>query len=131
MATSTSPVPAPATTTPASCNVEWTASLKYNLGELGDTFVVLFFLGPIHEDGSNLMISPNIIGTECRMIHHMEGPGRPIIRSGGGVYLDDRKIMKFSGLRDLTPENVVPFLRENLNWVVIEASLCHVGQLIF
>jgi Tyosinase C-terminal domain len=93
---------------------EWAANIRFAKHELGRTFSVVIFLGDVPEDPWQWFNSPSFVGFayayaeslsnhNCKcMIHDV-------------VYLES-VIAKRSGLSSYDPSEVIPYLKDNLQW---------------
>jgi len=102
--------------------LEWTARIRCNEYEVGESFSVFLFLGAVPTNPEQWHTARTFAGafhafvnaapdqcTNCR--------NRADIDVQGFVYLN-AKILKLSGQDSLDPSFVVPYLKSNLNWRV-------------
>ncbi|KAI0647845.1 photo-regulated tyrosinase [Trametes meyenii] len=106
--------------------LEWAARIRVKQYELGSSFSVLLYLGPVPETPDDPWTSPNYVGA-----HHAFVNGVPEQCSNctdqadlvieGYVHLNDG-IAKHSRLGSFEPNVVKPYLSGALNWVVRKAD---------
>ena len=110
--------------TSASRNLwEWTARIRSGQCELGATYMVIIFLGNVPADPEEWLSCPEFVGKHSVLVS-----GRKYTRHSDGddttegfVHLNNA-IVKRSGLNSLEPEDVVPYLKENISWRVQKVS---------
>ncbi|KIO32734.1 hypothetical protein M407DRAFT_18201 [Tulasnella calospora MUT 4182] len=103
---------------------DWTARIRCIESELGTNFSVFVFLGPLPKPPANPITSPNYVGsfdTYFDNISYSTAESRSQGGSSGGVLVQgfvnlSRALVKLGGFQTLEPENVVPYLKSNLNW---------------
>ena len=101
---------------------DWTVRACFKKYELGTTFSVLFFLGPVPESPEEWLDSENYVGAvhafvnssaaRCANCRHS-----PDLQIEGFVHLDEA-IASHSDLNSFDPSVVEPYLRDNLHWRV-------------
>ncbi|KAG8894525.1 hypothetical protein FRC00_008823 [Tulasnella sp. 408] len=103
---------------------DWTARIRCIESELGTNFSVFVFLGPIPQPPADPMTSPNYVGsfdTYFDEISYSIAERRSQGGSSGGVLVQgfvnlSRALVRQCGFQTLEPENVIPYLKSNLNW---------------
>ncbi len=102
---------------------EWTARIQSGQCELGATYMVIIFLGNVPSDPEEWLSCPEFVGKHSVLVS-----GRKYNRQSQGddttegfVHLNNA-IVKRSGLNSLEPKDVVPYLKENINWRVQKVS---------
>jgi tyrosinase len=101
---------------------EWTARVEFKKYELGTSFSVLIFLGQVPENPRELRTSPSYLGGHHAFVNSAANScancrnQRDLVIEGF-VHLN-HGIAKQSGLGSLEPNVIVPYLTENLQWVV-------------
>jgi len=106
--------------------LHWTARIRFNQYELGDSFSVLLFLVHVPNDPAEYYKSPYHVGsfhafvntasehcTNCR-----DNAERGV---EGYVHIND-SVLKHSEKGSLDPADVVPFLTKNLHWRVLKVD---------
>ncbi|KAG8914280.1 hypothetical protein FRC01_004141 [Tulasnella sp. 417] len=109
---------------------DWTARIRCIQSELGTNFSVFVFLGPIPKPPTDLITSPNYVGsfdTYYDDASYSFAERRSQGGSSSGVLVQgfvnlSRALVKQGGFQTLEPENVVPYLKNNLNWCVEKSS---------
>lgn len=102
---------------------EWTARIRSGQCELGSTYMVIIFLGNVPNDPEEWLSCPEFVGKHSVLVsgrkytRHSQGDDT----TEGFVHLNNA-IVKRSGLDSLEPEDVAPYLKENLNWRVQKVS---------
>jgi len=104
---------------PSNYHLEWSARVRCDKYELGDSFSVIFFVVTVPHNPAEWTSSPYYVGSFH--VFGGEGPSdnrsQPDYNIQGFVHLDDG-LIKHSGQRTLEPDVVVPFLTDNLHWRV-------------
>ncbi|KAG8935700.1 hypothetical protein FRC00_010514 [Tulasnella sp. 408] len=105
---------------------DWTARIRCIPSELRTNFYVYIFLGPIPEPPTDLITHPNYVGsfytysnTSTSAIAKQRSQGGSSSHSGSlveGFVNLSRALVERGGFQTLEPENVVPYLKNNLNW---------------
>jgi len=99
---------------------EWTARIQSGQYELGSTYSVILFLGPVPDNPREWEVSPNFAGSHY-VLANRDGGGRGDVLVEGFIPLD-RAIVKHSGLNSLDPDVVVPYLTRDLSWRVLKVN---------
>ena len=112
---------------------EWTARVEFKKYELGTSFSVLIFLGPVPENPREWRISPNYVGGTHAFVNSTAGRcsncnNQRDLVTEGFVHLNDA-IAEHSGLGSLDPSVVEPYLTHNLHWRV--QKVCGLFFLLF
>lgn len=105
---------------------EWTIRIRCKKFELGGNFFVLLFLVEvprIPDDPNDWFLDPHCIGSLDAFVGEEGGDGHNNIISGF-VHINDY-ILKQSPQHSLEPDDVVPFLKENLYWRILKVSSDH------
>jgi len=105
---------------------DWTARIHCKKYELGGSFVVLIFLGKVPENPSQWRTSPSIVGTHYAFANSAASQcdncrNQAEIVVEGFVHLNSA-IAKHSGLSSYEPREVVPYLKDNLQWRIQTAD---------
>jgi tyrosinase len=106
---------------------EWTARVEFKKYELGTSFSVLIFLGQVPEDPRGLRTSPNFVGGHHAFVNSAANTCANCVNQRdlvieGFVHLN-HGIVRHSGLGSLEPNVIIPYLTDNLHWVVQKVSL--------
>ena len=93
---------------------DWSCRVRFAMHELGENFVVLFFVGDVPEDPTQWeTTSSSYIGSSYTYVwsgyKESESLGEDI------VYLNSA-IAERAGLSSYEPNEVIPYLRDNLHW---------------
>ncbi|KAG8953727.1 hypothetical protein FRC04_001931 [Tulasnella sp. 424] len=104
---------------------EWTVRIRCIVSELGTNFSVHLFLGPVPELSVDRITNPNYVGSFNTYYDEISSNAEKILQGGGsrGAKLTQRFVhlsrdLAERGVQTLEPENVVPYLKSNLNWCV-------------
>ncbi|KAF9044148.1 tyrosinase [Panaeolus papilionaceus] len=105
---------------------DWTARVEFKKYELGTSFSVLLFLGSVPEDTDEWLVSDNFVGGHHAFVNSAAGHCANCRNSSniveeGFVHLD-KALVDLSGLHSLNPDEVVPYLTENLQWRVLKTD---------
>jgi tyrosinase len=103
--------------------LEWSVRIRCNEFELGGSFSVLIFVGTVPDDPKQWLTSPSCVG-----IHDVYAGSAPhdsdsrgdcevegYVRLKGGL-------LEQLGASELTPDVVVPYLKSELHWRVLNVS---------
>lgn len=106
---------------------DWTARVEFKKYELGTSFSVVIFLGSVPEDTDEWLVSDNFVGAHHAFVNSAAGHCANCRNSSniveeGFVHLD-KALVDLSGLHSLNPDEVVPYLTENLQWRVLKVSI--------
>lgn len=93
---------------------EWTARIRCNENEVGGSFSVLFFIGVVPEDPKQWAKSASCVGVHDVFV----GSGSIQDEAEIEGFVDLNESLKKSGIISLTPDAVVPFLKDELHWRV-------------
>ncbi|EKM51950.1 uncharacterized protein PHACADRAFT_262375 [Phanerochaete carnosa HHB-10118-sp] len=107
---------------------DWSARIRVKKYELGGSFSVLIFLGPVPEDPREWRKSPSFVGThqafvnssatQCANCRTQAAAGQV---TEGFVHLDTA-ISRLSGLGSFEPSVVEPYLKRELSWRIVRAN---------
>ncbi|KAG9029812.1 hypothetical protein FS837_003464 [Tulasnella sp. UAMH 9824] len=106
---------------------EWSARVHAKKFELGGSYSVLIFLGPVPDDPKQWRTSPSYVGA-----HHVfansrmedcENCRRNSTENVEGFVSLNEAIAAHSGLNSFEPSVVEPYLKKELSWRVQKASL--------
>jgi tyrosinase len=107
--------------------LEWTVRIRCNTQELSGSFSVLVFLGRVPDDPKKWARSPSCVG-----IHDVfasscppDSPSEADAEVEGYVALNEG-LLKYSGLSELIPDVVVPYLKSELHWRVQDVSYIYI-----
>jgi tyrosinase len=105
---------------------EWTARVEFKKYELGSSFSVFIFLGPVPENPREWRTSPNYVGGHHAFVNSVANrcdncTNQRDLVTEGFVHLNNA-IAKHSGLGSLDPSVVEPYLTHNLHWRVQKTS---------
>ncbi|KAF8964512.1 hypothetical protein BDZ97DRAFT_889457 [Flammula alnicola] len=109
---------------------EWTARIHASKSELGCSYNVIIFLGQVPDDPEEWLVSTHLVGKHAVLLggnnHHRSGG----YITEGFVHLNPA-IVKRSGLGSLEPEDVVPYLTNELQWRVqkVDGSVAELESL--
>lgn len=109
----------------------WTARIRCAEHELKCSFSVIIFLGNVPENPSQWHRSSTCAGEHEVLVNQNKGHGEDSIIEGF-VHLNDG-IESLLGLSSLEPDVVVPALKHNLQWRVLQVdvvSMCHRSYLL-
>jgi tyrosinase len=99
--------------------LEWTSRVHFKKHELGGGFAVLIFLGEVVEDPEQWRTSRSFVGAHHAYVSaaSLYGGGQALAGavSEGFVQLN-AAIAERSGLSSYEPDEVVPYLKDNLDW---------------
>jgi len=101
---------------------DWTARIEFKKYELGSSFSVLLFLGPVPENPLEWRLSSNYVGANHAFVNSATGHcancrNQEDIVQEGFVHLNNA-IAQHSGLGSLEPDAVEPYLIDSLHWRV-------------
>lgn len=101
---------------------EWTARIECKKYELGCSYSICLFLGEVPEDPEQWLVSPNYVGghhcfVNTALGHCANCRNKSDLLEEGFVNLNEG-IVKHSGLHNLEPDAVKPYLTQNLHWRV-------------
>jgi hypothetical protein len=99
---------------------EWTANFVMKEHELGQSYTVLLFLGPVPPTATQWRTSPSLVGVYSAHTSGTPRPGEENAEIEGNIALTGA--LRRSDLTSSNPEDVVPFLRRNLHWRVQKES---------
>ena len=99
---------------------DYTVRIHFKKNELGGSFSVLIFLGDVPNDHSEWRKCDAFVGTHYAFVNGAASQcgncrNQTDIYSEGFVHLNST-IAKRSGLSSYEPEEVLPYLKENLHW---------------
>ncbi|EFI28136.1 tyrosinase [Coprinopsis cinerea okayama7 len=107
---------------------EWTARVEFKKYELGTSFYVLLFLGavPDDENSEEWLTNENLVGCHYAFVNSAASScancrGQVNIVEEGFVSLT-KGILQKSGLSDLSPDVVEPYLTSELSWRIQKAD---------
>lgn len=105
--------------------LNWTVRIRAKHNELGRSFSILVFIGPVPEDPSQWLESPDLVDVEhvfansaatacanCR--HQVETV------SEGFVHLNDFIAQHHPELGSFDEDTIKPFLKDNLSWKTVD-----------
>ena len=96
---------------------EWNAFITCKLYELGGSFSIFVFLGPVPSNPIDWLPDESFAGSFDVMAPSQPDPKDPDHLISSGVYLNNA-IVKMSGNPSLEEDVVVPFLKSKLNWAL-------------
>ena len=101
---------------------DWTARIEFKKYELGSSFSVLLFLGPVPPNPEEWHVSPNYVGGQHAFVNSAAGHcancrNQADLVQEGFVHLNNA-IAQHSGLGSLEPDVVEPYLMDALKWRV-------------
>ncbi|KAJ7775767.1 tyrosinase [Mycena maculata] len=112
--------------------LDWTARIQVKKYEVGGSFSVLLFLGAVPDDPKQWRSSPNFVGAHQAFVNSVPERCANCHRNRdalveGFVHLDEGIIEhsgmgEHGGLGSLEPNDVEPYLEENLHWRVQKAG---------
>ena len=95
---------------------EWTARIEFQKYELGTSFSVLTFLGPVPDNPRELKTSPNYVGgVHAYVANRSQGD---LTVQEGFVHLNHGIFKHLGQTTSLEPNVIVPYLTKNLEWRV-------------
>jgi len=99
---------------------DYTVRIQFKKFELGKSFGVLIFLGDVPNDPSHWRRCDSFVGTHYAFVNSAASQcgncrNQAEEYSEGFVHLNST-IAKRSGLSSYEPEEVLPYLKENLHW---------------
>ena len=103
--------------------LEWTARIRCNECELGGSFSVLIFIGMVPDDPKQWGSSPSCVGIHDVYVGKTsrDNASQEEAEVEGFVALNEG-LLKHYGVNELTPNVVVPFLKNELHWRVQNVS---------
>ena len=105
---------------------EWTARIVSKQFELHHSYTVLIFLGEVPDDPSKWPVSPRYVGSHSAFVNTSAQSCDNCLNHVNLIiegFVDlNRPILRLSGLQSLEPDDVVPYLTENLNWRVLKVK---------
>ncbi|KAH7099392.1 hypothetical protein BKA62DRAFT_758658 [Auriculariales sp. MPI-PUGE-AT-0066] len=104
-----------------SSQIEWNLHIRSNEHELGQSYSAVFFLGPVPASPSQWRTSDKMLGMHVSHTFSGDVPVERDTEIESFIPLQ-RALKRLSGLDSLTPEYVVPYLRETLRWGVQKAN---------
>ncbi|KAH9980088.1 tyrosinase [Lactifluus volemus] len=114
---------------------DWTARIHFKSHELGQSFLVLIFLGDVPDDPSQWMEAPSYVGSHVAFFNSAAEQcgncqSQIDIPSEGFVHLNS-VLARRSGLSSFEPDVVTPYVRENLHWRIraVDRSAVSLDQL--
>jgi len=105
---------------------DYATRIHFKKYELGGSFAVLIFLGEVPDDPSQWRTSPSFVGAHAAYVYggasqYGNRSDKADSYSEGFVHLNPA-IAKRSGLPSFEPSDVLPYLKENLDWRVQAAN---------
>ena len=99
---------------------DYTIRIRFKKYELGESFAVLIFLGEVPNDPEQWRRCHAFVGTHYAFVNSAANQcgncrNQADVYSEGFVHLSST-IAKRSGLSSYEPEEVLPYLKENLHW---------------
>ncbi|KAG8991426.1 hypothetical protein FRB94_012518 [Tulasnella sp. JGI-2019a] len=110
--------------------IDWIARVRCNEHALGGSYSVLIFIGHVPEDSKDWRTSPSFVGTHGIYTDDSGGYGG-YGSSGQDTNSVDRELEGYiklnsallrSGIPSFKEEDVIPYLRENLDWRIQMAT---------
>ena len=105
--------------------LEWTARIRCDEHELGGSFSVLIFLGEVPDDPKQWATSASCVGIHdvytSRTSARDHSASQADAEVEGFVPLNEG-LLEHSGANELTPDVVLPFLKNHLCWRVQDVS---------
>jgi hypothetical protein len=107
---------------------DWTARVHFKSYELGQSFLVLIFLGDVPDDPSQWMRAPSYVGSHAAFVNSAAEQcdncqSQIDTLSEGFVHLNSA-LARRSGLSSFEPDVVTPYVRENLHWRIRAVRHC-------
>jgi Tyosinase C-terminal domain len=107
---------------------DWTVRIHFKKYELGQSFLVLIFLGDVPDDPSQWLEAPSFVGSHAAFVNSAAEQcancqGQRDSVSEGFVHLNS-VLARRSGLSSYEPRVVSPYLRENLHWRIRGVRYC-------
>ncbi|KAI0064090.1 tyrosinase [Artomyces pyxidatus] len=105
---------------------DWAARIQFKKYELGGSFAVLIFLGPVPEDPAQWRASPSFVGATHAFVNSVPDRcancrSQADVKAEGFVHLN-QAIAKHSNLGSFDPDVVAPYLKRELSWRVQRAD---------
>ncbi|KAI0925031.1 hypothetical protein AcW2_005732 [Taiwanofungus camphoratus] len=109
-------------TNPNTGHYDWTVHLKFKKFELGSSFSILVFLGPVPAERDNWYSSSSYVGTVSAFVGRSSGRCANCVANRdveieGFVHLNE-KLVEIPDLVSLSPAHVRPVIQERLAWRV-------------
>jgi len=106
---------------------EWTARIEFKKYELGTSFSVLIFLGPVPDNPRELRTSPNYVGGHHAFVNSAANSctncrNRRDLVQEGFVHLNHGILKHLGHTASLEPDDIVPYLTKNLEWRVQKSN---------
>nr|BAE48754.1 polyphenoloxidase [Agaricus blazei] len=98
---------------------DWSAQIKFNRHEAGQSFSVCLFLGDVPEDPSQWLVSPNLVGTRHAFVHPTKNDH---VAEEIGFIPINPWIAEHTGLLSFAVGLVKPLLIKSLQWRVLLAD---------
>jgi tyrosinase len=98
---------------------DWSAQIKFNRHEAGQSFSVCLFLGDIPEDPSQWLVSPNLVGARHAFVRSTKNDH---VSEEIGFIPINPWIADNTGLLSFAVELVKPLLINKLQWRVLLVS---------
>lgn len=100
---------------------DWTVHAKFKKFELGSSFSILFFIGPVPEDPSDWYTSPSFVGSVSAFVNSRPDrcancASRINAEIESFVHLNEHILANYPDLPSLDPEHVKDFLKSHLSW---------------
>ena len=106
----------------------WTVRIRAKHHELGRSFSVLIFLGPVPEDSTQWLTSPNLAGVDHAFVNstafscaNCRGQSETVTE--GFVHINDFIASHHPELASYGEEVIKPYLKEHLSWRVTDVCL--------
>jgi len=108
--------------------LDWFIRIRVKKFQLGQSFTVLFFLGPVPEDVDQYRLSPQLIGSHSEFVnsdpeHCANCKDSANLITEGFVDLDDS--LERLGLGHKTEEEIEKHIQANLHWRIQKVSRHH------
>jgi tyrosinase len=98
---------------------DWSAEIRFNRHEVGQSFSVCLFLGDVPEDPSQWLVSPNLVGARHAFVHPTKNDH---VAEEIGFIPINPWIAENTGLLSFAVELVKPLLTQKLQWRVLSVS---------
>lgn len=106
--------------------IEWNACIRCNENEVGGSFSVLIFIGAVPDDPMQWMKSTSCVGVHDVFAGYGESRDEAEVEG----FVDLKEGLKKARIGSLTPDVVVPFLKDELHWRVQNVGLFSILNVI-
>nr|Q00024.1 RecName: Full=Polyphenol oxidase 1; Short=PPO1; Short=Phenolase 1; AltName: Full=Cresolase 1; AltName: Full=Tyrosinase 1; Flags: Precursor [Agaricus bisporus]CAA59432.1 polyphenol oxidase [Agaricus bisporus] len=98
---------------------DWSAQIKFNRHEVGQSFSVCLFLGNVPEDPREWLVSPNLVGARHAFVRSVKTDH---VAEEIGFIPINQWIAEHTGLPSFAVDLVKPLLAQGLQWRVLLAD---------